>query len=126
MTAVTCVISMLINVSVCSYWGVGSAVIGYFIYVIIIIGMYYVAFYKKLLRLSRWEMLKSFLQPTFIALLSAVAVYLLPLEDNLFGIENERFAYMFTFLLKSVLWLVLYIILLFGLKVISLKELKKE
>lgn len=126
MTAVTCVVSMLINVSVCPYWGVGSAVIGYFVYVIIIIGMYYVAFYKKLLRLSRWKMCKSFLQPTLIALLSVVAVYLLPLEDNLFGIENGRIAYMATFLLKSVLWFVPYVILLFGFKVISLKELKKE
>lgn len=126
MTAVTCVVSMLINVSVCPYWGVGSAVIGYFVYVAIIIGMYYVAFYKKLLQLSRWKMCKSFLQPTLIALLSAVAVYLLPLEDNLFGIENGRIAYIATFLLKSVLWFVPYVILLFGFKVISLKELKKE
>lgn len=53
-TSVACVCSMILNVVLCKYFEVGSAIIAYFLYVCTIIGLYYVVFYKKLLHLSRF------------------------------------------------------------------------
>lgn len=46
-TSVACVCSMILNVVLCKYFEVGSAIIAYFLYVCTIIGLYYVVFYKK-------------------------------------------------------------------------------
>ncbi len=45
-TSVACVCSMILNVVLCKYFEVGSAIIAYFLYVCTIIGLYYVVFYK--------------------------------------------------------------------------------
>lgn len=45
-TSVACVCSMILNVVLCKYFEVGSAIIAYFLYVCTIIGLYYVVFIK--------------------------------------------------------------------------------
>lgn len=44
-TSVACVCSMILNVVLCKYFEVGSAIIAYFLYVCTIICLYYVVFY---------------------------------------------------------------------------------
>lgn len=46
-TSVACVCSMILNVVLCKYFEVGSAIIAYFLYVCTIIGLYYVVFYNN-------------------------------------------------------------------------------
>lgn len=46
-TSVACVCSMILNVVLCKYFEVGSAIIAYFLYVCTIIGLYYVVFIKN-------------------------------------------------------------------------------
>ena len=65
-TSVACVCSMILNVVLCKYFEVGSAIIAYFLYVCTIIGLYYVVFYKKLLHLSRLKLFLCFIKPTLV------------------------------------------------------------
>lgn len=67
-TATACVISIVINAIVCSKCGVGSAVIGYLVYVIIIILSYYFYFIGKVLSLNPMIVFKKFLLPFIIAI----------------------------------------------------------
>ncbi len=52
----------------CSKFGVGSAVIGYLVYVIIIILSYYFYFIEKVLSLNPITVFRKFLHPFVIAL----------------------------------------------------------
>ena len=73
-----CSLSMALNIILCKYFNVGSAILAYFVYVLIIVGLYYVSFYKKLLNLSRMKMMKCFLVPTAIAIGVYVIASLIP------------------------------------------------
>lgn len=67
-TAIACIISIAINAIASSKVGVGSAVIGYLIYVVIIILSYYFYFIGKVLLLNPMTVFKNFLRPFIIAL----------------------------------------------------------
>ena len=121
-SACACVISMVINALLCRYYGVGSAVIGYFIYVLIVIGSYYVAYYRRLLHLSCGRMFASFLLPTVLSLAAFALVCFIPYDSFSFpAIHNERFYYLFLFALKALTWLLVYALLLRGFKIITVK-----
>ena len=121
-SAFACVLSMVINAFLCRYYGVGSAVIGYFVYVLIVIGSYYVAYYRRLLHLSCGKMLTSFLRPTVLSLAALALACLIPYDSlPLSMIHNERFCYLFLFALKALAWLLTYALLLWGFKIITVK-----
>lgn len=124
-TAVGCLLSMAINIALCRYFNVGSAILAYFIYVCIIIGLYYVSFYKKLLNLSRRKMIKCFVVPTSIAAIVYVIVSLIPVDIGIFGHINERFAYILVCIIKTFIWSVPYIAILHFCKIIDFKQLRK-
>lgn len=124
-TAISCLISMILNVWLCKYYDVGSAIIAYFLYTITIIGLYYVSFYKKLLRLNRWLLFKCFAKPTLISVIVYAIVLLIPIQLDFAGQINERFAYIIVFIIKSLLWFIPYIILLSLFKIINLKNVIK-
>lgn len=124
-TAIVCVFSMLINISLCKLLNVGSAVVGYFVYVCIIIGLYYISFYKKLLHLSRLRLLKCFAMPTLIAFLIFFVVSLIPIHISMFGSINKRLAYIFICIVKSFMWLMPYLCVIHLTKIINLKQLRK-
>ena len=125
-TAVACVLSMVLNAFLCQYVEVGSAVIAYFIYVVIIIGLYYLYFYKKLLKLSRWKLFRCFAIPSLIATLLAAVVSLVPINISLFGGINERMAYIFVCGIKTLVWMIPYILILQVTKVVDFKQLIKK
>lgn len=124
-TAVFCVISMGINILLAKKIGVGSAVIGYAIYVLLVIGMYYIVFYRRLLNLSRLRMLKSFLIPTVLSIMILILTSLIPLNPQWFTSLNSRLANLLTCIIKTIIWLVPYIVLLKTLKVFDLKTIKR-
>lgn len=123
-TGIFCILSLFLNAFLCSSYGVGAAVISYLIYVILVIGLYYVEYYKKLLQLSRRRMLKSFLYPTLISLLVLVIVYNIPI--TFISQDSIRLTNVLVFSVKTLLWIIPYFILLAAFKVIDFKELRKS
>lgn len=124
-TAVGCIASMLLNVFLCKYFEIGSAIMAYFFYVCVIIGLYYVSFYKKLLGLSRKKMIVCFAKPTIIAFIIYILVSLIPLDISIFGAINERVAYILLCVVKSLIWVIPYVVILYFTKVMDFKQLKK-
>lgn len=125
-TSIACLFSMLLNIYLCKYFDVGSAIIAYFIYTLTIIGLYYISFYKKLLGLNRWKLFKCFAKPTSIAFIILIIVYNIPISTNPFHNTNERITYILTCIIKSLIWLVPYIILLHILKIIDIKKIMNK
>jgi len=124
-TAVSCLFSMLLNVLLCKYLEVGSTVIAYFVYTLIIIGLYYVSFYKKLLGLNRLKLFRCFLVPVIIAFLIFIIVYFIPITKNCFGEINERLAYILVCITKTLIWLLPYVGILLFFNIIDLRKVKK-
>ena len=125
-TSVACICSMLLNVLLCKYFNVGSAIIAYFLYVCTIIGLYYTVFYKKLLHLSRLRLFLCFIKPTLIGAVLCGVVFLIPISDKLFASSmNERVAYLLICVIKALIWLVPYVVILVALKIVDFKALRK-
>lgn len=124
-TAIGCVLSMALNILLCKYFNVGSAIFAYFIYVCIIIGLYYISFYKKLLNLSRKKMMKCFFIPTIIAAGIYVIASLVPIRVVAFVGMNERVAYVLVCLIKTLVWGIPYLVVLHFCKIIDFKQLKR-
>lgn len=124
-SALACIVSMVINVILSFHYGVGSAVIGYFIYVVIVIGSYYIFYYKKLIGLNRWKMFQSFLIPTGLAVILLILVKFVPVSPNDFPIFSPRLQYISVCIVKTLLWLIPYVVLLIIFHVIDVKSLKK-
>lgn len=124
-TAISCILSMLLNIALAPLYGVGAAIISYLLYVMVIIGLYYIAYYKTLLKLSRYKMIMSFLKPTFISAFVLLLVFQLPITRDSFNIGQERISYLAICIIKTILWIIPYSLLLFAFKVVTIKELKK-
>jgi O-antigen/teichoic acid export membrane protein len=113
-SSIACVISIIINVLLVNKVGVGSAVIGYLIYIIIQTSFYYLYINEKVLGLKSLKVFKSFIIPTGLGFFATIIVMFLP-----FRFENL----IISIILKVVLWGVLYFLLIFGLHIISFYEL---
>jgi O-antigen/teichoic acid export membrane protein len=122
-TAINCTISMIVNAFLCKYLGVGSAILAYFLYVLVIIGLYYLFFYKKLLGLSRVILILDFIKPALVALISFGLCCLIPFNELSFW-NNNRIYYIAMFVIKSVAWFIPYAVMLFGFKLLTFKELR--
>lgn len=118
-SAVSCFISMGINVFLCPFWGVGSAIIGYLVYVSLVIGVHYTFYYRLVIRLNNLTMLKRFVIPTVLGTLS-VAIVLLIYNTLFLYIQNN----VLVLVMKFGTWLILYILLLFHFKQINKKSIK--
>lgn len=118
-----CAVSMLINIVLAACYGAGAAVVGYFVYVIIVIGLYYVAYYKKLMQLSRWKMFKSFALPTVVSFAVMALVWLVPVELHIPSL-GDRLNWILICLVRTLLWLVPYVGALVLFRVISPSEIR--
>lgn len=122
-TAIDCLFSIIVNCALSKYLGVGSAIIAYALYVLVIIGLYYVSFYKKLLGLSRLKLFLDFLVPTLIAFVSLSICMLIPFYRISFW-NNNRFYYLVMLGIKAVCWFIPYVIMIFAFKQITLQEIR--
>lgn len=112
-SAIACVASIIINAAFCQSLGVGSAIIGYLVYIVIQISYYYLYFNNKVLNLQSSKVFKAFLIPTFIAFVSYLPLYFLKLD------------FLSTFLiilLKTSIWFILFLGMLFIFKIIDLQK----
>lgn len=117
-TIVACVISIFLNIFMCQYIGVGSAIIAYFIYVLMVMSFNYIYYYSKILLISRSIVFKSAFYPSVIAIISAFSVHYI-------------FTYIFVIntiivsvVVKSIAWLIVYVSALLMLGLLDLKNLK--
>ena len=121
-TAMSCILSIIINIFLCDFLGVGSAIIGYFIHVIISTSLYYIYYYNKLMGLSRIKMLLCFVKPTFYASIIAILIGYIPFSPEWFPGINERLCYILLCGIKSLCWVIPYFLLLFYSRILNLKE----
>lgn len=119
--AVSCVLSIIINASLCSILSVGSAIIGYGTYVLIVMTSYYIAFYKQYLNLPRWKILWTFLKPTIIAIVTSGIFFCLPLSFDFFEFQSVRTNYICICLIKTSLWLLVYYTMITLLGILNIK-----
>jgi O-antigen/teichoic acid export membrane protein len=116
-TAFSCIISIIVNAVLSPKIGAGSAVIGHSVYILIQMSFYYFYFNKKVLELNSLRIFKAFLIPASIGFLSVVIIYFLRI--NLTSL-------LLTCVVKSLLFLILFMFLLFALQVLKLKSLKEK
>lgn len=123
-TAIASVISILVNICLSKSIPVGSAVIGYAVYMVCLIGVYYLYIYKRYINLHRLPVFKSFILP-FVTGLAACVVPMSLLLPQIEVFSVERFNFMASFSIKSLMWLLPYIILLFVFRIIKISDLKR-
>lgn len=125
-TAVACIISIITNIVLCKPMPVGSAVIGYVIYMLCLIGVYYFVLYKRYLGLKRLPIFVSFLKPLVIGGICCILPYTLKVE-GLFStfVSNTRLEYLLEFIVLALAWLIPYTLILILSKTIQLSRYKK-
>jgi O-antigen/teichoic acid export membrane protein len=114
-SAIACVISLFINAVFTSWLGVGSAILGYAVYIVIQISFYYLYFNNKVLNLNSWKIFRSFIIPTLLGVIAMGIVLLM----------NIQFSNLIIFaVLKTSIWFALFFGLLLITKTINFKELR--
>lgn len=116
-SAIACIVSIIINSLLVNHYGVGSAVLGYLIYIIIQISFYYLYFNNKILDLKSAKVFTAYFKPTLIAGVLAFLVSRINLNIELHSIIEM--------VARSLCWLILFIITLFSLKVVSITTIRK-
>ena len=111
--SIACVISIAINAVLAQSFGVGSAVIGYLVYIIIQMSFYYLYFNSKILHLDSLKIFKAFIKPTSLAALAAVAVYFL---------KFSSIPALLVILIRTSAWFILFLGSLILFKVIDLRK----
>ena len=118
-------LSIMLNAILAPFLGVGSAVIGYYLYVLIVMGVYYIYYYKKHFGISRHEIFLTFLKPTIIGVLALFIAYgLLSWIDLRLGLANARIESIIMFTIKFSLWFVTYSLLILGFRVLQIQNCK--
>lgn len=95
-----CIISIIINALYCNTLGVGSAIVGYLIYILIQMSFYYFYFNYKILGLNSFTIFKSFIKPVIGGVLSTLIV--LFIDINMSNLYTQM-------IIKCSLWFILYI-----------------
>lgn len=116
-SAIACIVSIVLNAILCPLLGVGSAVIGYLMYILIQMSFYYFYFNNRILGLDSCKIFKSFILPTVTGLMVFVLVYIC----SFISFESVYFS----IIVKCGLWLILYVGFLFVFKIISVNDVKK-
>lgn len=122
-TAINCVISMILNCYLSTILGVGSAIIAYGVYVVLQIGLNYVFFYKRLLKLSRIKLFWDFLAPTLVGLVALGICYFIPFDKLSFWNHNRMY-YVVMFFIKALAWFIPFVIMIFSFRLMTIKEIK--
>ena len=115
-SAIACIVSLIINAVFTSWLGVGSAILGYAVYIVIQISFYYLYFNNKILNLNSWKIFKSFIIPTLLGVIAMGVVLLMNIQlSNL----------IFFAILKTSIWGILFFCILLVTNTLNFKELLK-
>ena len=63
--------------------------------------------------------------PTLAALLVYVAVAFIPIDKSIFGDINERIGYILVCIVKTLMWAIPYVAILYIGKIVDFKQIKK-
>jgi len=125
-TAIACILSIVVNALLCKKIPVGSAIIGYVVYMLCLIGVYYFILYRRYLCLKRLPIFVSFLKPLLIGVICCLVPSLINVSGLFSGlISNTRLEYIFEFVVLSLLWIVPFFCILIATRTIHLSEFKK-
>ncbi|MCE6992757.1 lipopolysaccharide biosynthesis protein [Dyadobacter sp. CY323] len=115
-SAISCVISVVLNVMLCKYFEVGSAIIGYAVYIVIQMSFYYFYFNGAILKLNSWKVFKSFIYPAAMGILIAVGIITIDINTGVIIIDIAA---------KLSLWATLYTAGLFTTKLIEISNVRR-
>ena len=114
-SAISCIISLIINAVLTPRFGVGGAVIGYVVYIVIQMSFYYFYFNTHVLGLNSMKIFKSFIVPTVLGFFSAAIVWYLDI-----GLNNL----ILQIFIKTIVWFILFGGFLYFFKIITLDNIK--
>ncbi len=99
-SAIACVVSLITNALLCQYYGVGSAVIGYIIFVVIIMAFYYLYFIENILNLNSFRIFYNFALPFFVGIMSFFICYFIDIDliNNIYTIVAKSAVFILLFL----------------------------
>ncbi len=123
-TSIACIASIVVNVLFCKTIPVGSAIIGYVVYMLILIGVYYLYLYKRYLGFKRFQLFLSFLKPLLLGGICCIVPFLINV-NGMFKIENSRLENILEFVMLGVLWFIPYVLLLILTKTIKMSEIRR-
>lgn len=121
-SAVSCIISIIVNCGFAGVLGAGSAVLGYAVYILIGLIYNYIYYYKNLLHLNRGTLLKNFLSPLLVGVIVSIMVGGIDVDRSLLPMGNDSIAYLIVWAIKAFSWLFLYILAICALKIIRYKN----
>jgi O-antigen/teichoic acid export membrane protein len=107
-TAIASITSVVVNALLCNILGIGSAVVGYLVYIFIQMSFYYFYFNSKVLKLNSMKVFKAFVIPTGLGFFAFIGVYLLKFEINSITLQ---------IIVNTVIWVGIYFLLLVLFKV---------
>lgn len=112
-SALGCILSIGINVLFCEYYGVGSAILGYIVFVLVVMSFYYFYFIKKVLLLSPLIVFKNAIIPMIAALISFTCVKVIN-----FGSTNNYFV----LVLNALVFILFYFVIIMLFHLINVKN----
>lgn len=122
-TAIASVISIVVNICLSGSVPVGSAVIGYAVYMMCLIGVYYLYIYKYYIGLHRMPVIKSFSVPLILGFCACLVPFCISIPYiEISSVSRINFILMFA--IKSTLWLLPYGCLLLLFRVIKISDFK--
>lgn len=114
-SAISCIVSLIINAVLTPRFDVGGAVIGYAIYVVIQMSFYYFYFNTYVLGLKSMKIFKSFIVPSILGFFSAGIVWYLDI-----GFINL----ILQIFIKTIVWFILFAGFLYFFKIITFDNIK--
>lgn len=120
-SGIACIVSMVINGLLCSVFGVGAAVVGYLIYIIIQQLFYFLYFDNRVMGLDSLRVLKEFGLPVLGGvILSFIVIFL---SIRFFDIETTgRGGVVFFGVVKGIIWSICFVAYLHFSRIMSIKE----
>lgn len=119
-SAIACLISIVINIILCKTYGMGAAVIGYLVYIIIQQLFYFFYFDNKVLLLDSLKVFKSFGMPVLMGSIASVPLcFTLSFFSDLSKVELIILG-----MCKAFLWCILFISMLSLTKTIRFSDIK--
>lgn len=123
-SAISCIISMIINALLAPKYGVGSAIIGYACYILIVLCINYLVYYRKIMKLSLYKILLSFSLPTLCGCIALIATYFIFSHIPYMSLYTERLDNIIYFSIKCFCWLILFITLILSFRIVKIAHKK--
>ena len=113
-SATGCVISILINIMLCNVIGLGSAIVGYSVYILIQLATYYIYYVPNILRINSFVIFKSVSVPILLGGATLIPLFLIRMDPG--------WQALFRRMLILVVWGGVYLCILTLAKQISIDE----